>query len=178
MKCLKQPRFLAGKPLQMTNILEIRLAPKQWNRIKIAAWKRNRTYSTITRYCVLKLARKCTLRWSTRLLEATEGVQNGLALAQNMHRHMMCLYGQDEKMIRLAALELGLTLTALVRLAIKLYLPTLAMEKHSKNCVTAHDLTWEGIRFTEEVQIFAANAGGWPFLRNLTCIPFDPESYW
>jgi hypothetical protein len=178
MTCRKQPRFLAQKQIQITNILEVRLAPKQWNKIKIASWQRNRTYSTITRYCVLRLARKCSLRWSGKLHETIGEVQRGLAVAKDMHCHMMCLYGEDEKLIRLAAIELGLTLTAFVRLAIELYLRTLAMEKHSKNFVSGQDLKWEGIRLTQEIQIFAANVGGWPLLRDLSCIPFDMESYW
>lgn len=135
MKCNGQPRFLEGKEIQITNILEIRLAPKQWNKIKISAWQRNRTYSTITRYCVLRLARKSSLKWGARLRATAEGVRDGLAVAKNMHRHMMCLYGEDEKIIRLAAIELGLTLTAFVRLAIELYLATLAMEKQDRKSV-------------------------------------------
>lgn len=77
-----------------------------------------------------------------------------------MHRHMMCLYGDDEKIIRLAAMELGLTISAFVRLAIELYLQTLAMVKHNPYAVSHDDLTWEGVRFTESIQIFAVNGGG------------------
>lgn len=178
MQCRRQPRFLEDKAIQITHLLEVRLAPLHWNRIKIRAFMRRRTYSTITRYCVLKLARKCSLRWTPPLRAATQRVQAGLAIAQDMHRHMMCLYGDDEKIIRLAAMELGLTLTAFVRLAIELYLDTLAMVKRSQRPVTDEDLTMEGIRFTETLQIFATNSGGWPFLRELSCIRFDIDSYW
>lgn len=178
MKCLKQPRFLEGKAVQITNILKISLAPTHWNRIKIAAWQRGRTYSTITRYCVLRLARKCSLRWTSQLHKAKTGVRRGLEIAKDMHRHTMCLYGEDEKIIRLAAMDLGVTMTAFVRLAIELYLETLAMEKQGTRYITNTQLTWEGIRFTECVQIFAENGGGWPFTRNLSCIRFDLDSYW
>ncbi len=178
MKCKSQPRFLENCQVHITNVLEIRLAPIHWNRIKIAAWQRNRTYSTITRYCVLRLARKCSLRWTPKLQAATQGVQRGLRIAKDMHRHMMCLYGDDEKIIRLAAMDLGLTLTAFVRLALELYLSAFAMEKRNRRPISNLTLTSEGIRFTEEVQIFAENGGGWPYARNLTCIKFPIESYW
>lgn len=95
-----------------------------------------------------------------------------------MHRHMLCLYGADEKLIRLAAMELGLTMTALVRLALQLFLPFLAMEKHSWGRVSRGDLTWQGIRITKEVQVFAVNGGGRPFYRHLTFENFDPDTYW
>ena len=178
MKCLKQPRFLDGKPIQISHLIEVRLPPGYWNRIKLFAWLRHRTYSTISRYCVLRLARKCSLHWTPKLRMAAASVQNELDSAKELHRHLMCLYGEDEKIIRLAALELGLTLTGFIRLAIELYLGTLAMENHSRRKITDQMLTAAAIRFTEKVQIFAANGGGWPFLRELSCQRFDPESYW
>jgi hypothetical protein len=178
MQCKKQPRFLEDKPVQITHLLEVRLAPIHWNRIKLAAWQRRRTYSTITRYCVLRLARKCSLRWTPKLRQMTAGVRQGLAIAHDMHRHTMCLYGDDEKIIRLAAIELGLTITAFVRLALELHLGTLAMEKHGMPIVSNARLTWEGIRLVESVQIFAVNASSRPFYRNLTCEYFDVDSYW
>lgn len=178
MQCRAQPRLLARKSLLISDLLEIRLAPLQWNRIKIAACQRRRTYSTITRYCVLRLATKCSLRWTARLQKTTVAVRAGLAAAQETHRHMMCLYGDDVKIIRVAAMELGLTITAFVRLAIELFLLTPAMEKHSPWVVSNQKLTWEGIRLTDSVQIFAVNGGDRPFYRHLTCIPFAIESYW
>ncbi|GAB4427146.1 MAG: hypothetical protein OHK0011_08960 [Turneriella sp.] len=178
MQCKKQPRFLSESPVKIKSVLEIRLAPAQWNRIKIAAWQRHRTYSTITRYCVLRLARKCSIRWTPRLEEAQRGVRQGLQIARDIHRHMLCLYGDDEKLIRLAAMDLGITMSAFVRIAIEMYLPTLAMEKRSRHFVTNATLTAEGIRFIESIQIFAENGGPWPFFRTLTCLPFAIESYW
>ena len=178
MRCHKQPRFLQGKPVQISHLLEVRLAPMQWNRIKLCACRWRRTYSTITRYCVMKLARKCSLRWTPKMRAAGESVRGGLQIANDMHRHMMCLYGEDEKLIRLAAMDLGITMTAFIRLAIELYLPALAMEKRSRRTITGADLTWEGIRFTEHVQIFAANGGPWPAVRELSCQRFKIDSYW
>lgn len=91
---------------------------------------------------------------------------------------MLCLYGEDEKLIRLAAMDLGLTLSAFIRLAIELYLSSLAMVNHSKLKVTDADLTAEGIRFLQQMQIFAANGGPFPLLRQISCIRYELESYW
>ncbi|GAB4436799.1 MAG: hypothetical protein OHK0011_19890 [Turneriella sp.] len=178
MQCRRQPIFLEGKPIHISNLIEIRLAPAQWNRIKAAARKRHRTYSTISRYCVLRLARKCSLRWTKRLEKTRREVEKGLPVAPDLHRHMMCLYGDDEKIIRLAAMDLGLTMTAFARLAIELYLPLLAMEKQSRRSLSDQDLTAEGIRFSETIQIFADNAGPYPLLRTLHCTSYPLESYW
>mgnify|MGYP000895687787 CR=1 FL=1 len=178
MHCRNQPRFLANRDVEITQVLEIRLAPAYWNRIKIIVWHRRRTYSTLTRYCALRLARQCSLRWTPQLRQGLLRVQAAGAVAEEMHRHMMCLYGEDEKIIRLAALSLGLTITAFVRLAIELYLSRLVMEKHSQYVVTDTDLTWEGVRITEYIQIFATNAGSRPFYRHLSCEYFPVDSYW
>lgn len=178
MKCFSQPRFLTNKPIQITNILEVRLPPQQWSRIKTAAHLRRRTYSTITRYCTLRLARRARFCWSNRLHNASASVREGLSAATNLHRHLMCLYGDDEKLVRLSALDLGLTMTAFVRLAIELYLDSLAMVKHSKRQISNTTLTWLGIRFIESMQIFAINGGPWPFSRDISCQRFAIESYW
>jgi len=178
MKCLRQPKFLSDKSIQITHVFEVRLTPLQWNRVKMIAYQRRRTYSTITRYCVLKLARKTRICRSKRMAAATDGVREGVAIAQSLHRHMMCLYGDDDKLIRLAAMDLGMTLSGFIRLAIELYLASLAMENHSSRPITNTQLTWEGIRFIEQIQIFATNGGPWPFSRDVACHRFPIESYW
>jgi hypothetical protein len=178
MICKKQPAFLTGKPVKITNLLEIRLAASQWRRIVELAQRRRRTYSTITRYCVLRLARKCSLRWTPRMQKARQRAQEELKRERAQHRHMLCLYGEDEKLIRLAALDLGITLTAFVRLALALYLEHLAMEKRSRRLVTDERLKWEAIRFIEKIHIFATDREGYPLLRDLTCIGFALATYW
>ncbi|MDH4199833.1 MAG: hypothetical protein OEV66_05555, partial [Spirochaetia bacterium] len=45
--------------------------------------------------------------------------------AQQYHRHIMCLYGDDEKLIRLAAMRLGITVSHLIRMALYWFLPKL-----------------------------------------------------
>jgi len=52
------------------------------------------------------------------------------------------------------------------------------MEKHSQMRVSDAELTWEGIRIIENVQIFAVNGSSRPFYRNLSCTHFDPSGYW
>ncbi|MBX3723535.1 MAG: hypothetical protein KF713_16950 [Turneriella sp.] len=178
MQCKRQPGFLQDKPVQISHLLEVRLAPAHWNQIQRVARRRRRTFSTVTRYCTLRLARKCSLRWTAKLDQTFTAVRQGFVPAEEQHRHLMCLYGEDEKIIRLAAMELGLTISAFVRLALELYLPCLAMEKHSQMRVSDAELTWEGIRIIENVQIFAVNGSSRPFYRNLSCTHFDPSGYW
>lgn len=178
MKCRSQPKFLEGKPIQITNVLEIRLASRYWIRIQTTAGQRKRTYSTISRYCVLRLARKCSLSWTPKLREARRMVALNAAPAGKLHRHMLCLYGEDEKLIRLAAMDLGLTITAFVRLALELYLSRIAMEKHCYRHVSDEQVKREAIRSIQSTDIAATNRDGLPLARTLTCLAFPWESFW
>ena len=90
----------------------------------------------------------------------------------------MCLYGDDEKLIRVAAMDLGVTLSAFVRLALELYLYLLAMEKQSRLHVSDADLTESAIRLVQTITIFADQAGPFPAFRELHCWPWELDSYW
>jgi len=181
MKCTKQPRFLLNRPVQITNILEVHLDKKQWQSIAAIARKRRKTFSTVTRFCVLRLARKTHLAWTSRLQKCHSDARLRFSRAKSMaeiHRHRMCLYGEDEKLIRLAAMDLGLTLSGFIRLAIELYLTMLAVEKHSPRHIPGRYLVAEAIRFVESILILALNGGPFPALRELHCRRWALESYW
>jgi hypothetical protein len=181
MKCLRQPKFLQDKPVQIANLLEVHLAETQWRTIVHLACKRGRTFSTITRFCVLRLAKKCRLGWTAKLERAREVAQLRISIARKegqIHRHQMCLYGDDEKLIRVAAMDLGVTLSAFVRLALELYLYLLAMEKQSRLHVSDTDLTESAIRLVQTITIFADQAGPFPAFRELHCWHWELDSYW
>jgi hypothetical protein len=90
----------------------------------------------------------------------------------------MCLYGDDEKLIRVAAMDLGITMSAFVRLALELYLDMLAMEKQSKPYVTDAHWTENAIRLVQTITILTSRAIPVPNLWELHCWHWDPESYW
>jgi len=95
-----------------------------------------------------------------------------------MHRHQMCLYGDDEKLIRVAAMDWGMTLSAFVRLALELYLSLLAMEKQSRQYCSDADLTESAIRLVQTITILASQAGPFPAFRELHCWHWELDSYW
>jgi hypothetical protein len=70
MKCVRQPRFLLGKAVQIANLIEVHVAAGQWRTIVHMARKRGWTFSMMTRFCVLRLASKTRIEWMTRLKEA------------------------------------------------------------------------------------------------------------
>jgi len=90
----------------------------------------------------------------------------------------MCLYGDDEKLIRVAAMDLGITLSAFVRLALELYLHLLAMEKHSRWYITDAHLVENAIRLVQHMTVFASKTAPFPALHELHSWRWELESYW
>ncbi len=127
-----------GRVNGIKSVLEIRLCEDIWNRVQGASALTGKSYSWVVRYAVFRLIRRARLRdyigyagnpafcdshgklfrphplnrkvWARR---SESGIK---------HRHRLCLYGEDELFIRLAAARLGCTMTHLVRLALEKYL--------------------------------------------------------
>jgi hypothetical protein len=181
MKCVRQPKFLLGKTVQIANLIEVHLGEQEWRTIVQLARKRGWTFSMMTRFCVLRLATKTRIDWTARLQAAHDKAKLRISIAREeggVHRHMLCLYGDDEKLIRVAAMDLGITMSAFIRLAVQLYLHLLAMEKHSKWYVTDAHLVENAIRLVQQMTIFASKVDPFPLLHELHYWRWEPDSYW
>jgi len=118
-------------------ILEIRLNQDTWAKIvRIAALKR-KSYSWIVRYCVFRLINrdmtedivkntfpgaKGGKKWKkfgkmSRIAKNHLGSKSGKH--ESLHRHKLCLYGDDEFFIRLIAGQFHFSMSHLVRLALE-----------------------------------------------------------
>lgn len=82
----------------------------------------------MVRYCVFRLIGRSSpvgvvVRGRSRygFVEAEERARRQ-KFEKGLHRHKLCLYGEDELFIRAAAGKLGCTMTHLVRLALELNL--------------------------------------------------------
>ncbi|GAB4440099.1 MAG: hypothetical protein OHK0011_22610 [Turneriella sp.] len=80
--------------------------------------------------------------------------------------------------MRLAALELGITVTAFVRLALRLGLRHLAMEKQSRRYVSDTFLFWRAIKRWAHVKLHATNHLTIPDIRRYLYSSFPPEMRW
>jgi hypothetical protein len=177
MKCYKQPSFLRDKPTLITELWEVRLPVRLWQEIRRVARLRHCTYSTITRFCAFRLAERASLRWRKKLLQLRAQDSREYKEGQ-LHRHMVCLYGEDAKMLRLAAIEMGVTVSALIRLTLRLYLRRLAMEKHSKRHVSDAFLFWYAIKRWAKITLFACNDYALPAERQYVYQSFPAEWRW
>ncbi len=148
-------------PIQASHVLEIRLSMQMWKRVvKIAEYKR-KSYSWVVRYCVFRLIKRSeparyiagSVVWpgKRRLRQSFCDLMDQRAFmhksADAIHRHRLCLYGNDELLIRMTAGMLNVTMTHLVRLALEWYLGS--VEKRINNGGSRfHELAfyWLGIK--------------------------------
>lgn len=178
MQCRRQPRFLEGRPTPITDVWEVRIPQKLWCTIVRIARSRRKTFSTITRLCVFALAERSALRWRSKLRELNQLDKEELKAASCVHRHMLCLYGEDAKLIRLASLELKITVSAFIRLALRFYLRYFAMEKHSRRYPTDAILFWKAIKRWIAITLYATNEFSLPDTRRYIYQSFPPDYRW
>ncbi len=145
MKCQKQPKFLSGKPDKIAELWEVRLPESLWKRLVCIARSNCITYSTVTRYCAFRLAERSTLR-QNRCLKMMKQADLQTYKTEKSHRHMVCLYGQDADLLRLAAMRLGVSVSCLIRLSLRLFLRHFDMESHSHRKPNHAVLFWYGIK--------------------------------
>lgn len=176
MTCRKQPAFLVEKPTKINDVWEVGLQPELWRRLCVTAALRRTTYSSITRYCVFRLAEKQNLRWHPLFSDALKSSK--VHKGQELHRHMVCLYGEDVRSLRLAAMTLGITVSAFVRMALWLYLPRVAMEIRSRRTVSAAELFFLGTKRWLSIPMQALNRFGIPHLRQQLFSSFLPWQWW
>ena len=120
MKCRKQLRY---HKIPISSLWEVHLDVHVWTRVVKAAKNRGCTISWITRYCVFRLARKKNLYMRQAMKIHSNELKSKYTNLQCYHRHIICLYGDDEKLLRIAAMQLGITVSHMIRMALYWFLP-------------------------------------------------------
>ncbi|GAB4423376.1 MAG: hypothetical protein OHK0011_03210 [Turneriella sp.] len=166
-----------GKPTPITELWEVRLPQRLWLRLRRLAEEQGRTFSTVTRLCAFQLAEKKLERGQKKLQNLIN--QDKVEYAQGgHHRHMVCLYGEDARLLRLAALQMGISVSAFIRLALRLYLSLLAMEFQRRGIKSRELVFWKGIKRWIAIPLTALNHLSLPTLRKFTFQSFPPEFRW
>ncbi|MDH5721299.1 MAG: hypothetical protein OEZ13_11900 [Spirochaetia bacterium] len=168
MKCKKQP---LGAKTEIKNVWEVRMDLSLWNKIVCASKVRKKTYSWIVRYCVFELAKVKKLRWTKSMLNIHENIKSSKKDAQ--HRHMLCLYGADEMLLRNSALILGVTVTQLVRISLLMFIDRLVKGKTSDK-----RLFWFGIKLFSEICVLRSMKDNMLAMVFHSHRKFSREEYW
>ena len=177
MKCNKQPGFLASKPTPIADLWEVRLPQGLWLRVRNLAMNQGQTFSTVTRLCAFQFAEMNHKNWPRKLAELKRRDKEEYSGGVH-HRHMVCLYGEDARLLRLAALQMGISVSAFIRLALRLNLTKLAVEFHIRGEKFEELIFWKGIKRWIAIPLTALNHLSLPTLRQFTFQSFPPEQRW
>ncbi len=177
----------------IAKVLEIRLPQDTWRKIVRVSHLKQTSYSWVVRYCLFRLiqhknvfdfmAGKSLSQYHKKrkirhflLLNHNVSQQKNL---RGMHRHKLCLYGDDAFYIRAIACKLDITMTHLVRLALAWNLNRLERAvtlSHSRQGSRFHRLSfyWLGIKVYNGVEFPTKNTAH-------TCVQlvrFREFEYW
>jgi len=167
-------------------ILEIRLNHEMWEKIVRVAEMKKKSYSWIVRYCVFRLIKRADakayiLNWKSskrrvnfEILEERVKKHCG----DNLHRHKLCLYGDDEFLIRMTAGLMHYSMSHLVRLALEWNLDEIERISNAKPG-RFHRLAfyWLGIKLYEDVKGVNFPTRGTVDLQ-YRLIRFNEADYW
>jgi hypothetical protein len=172
MKCRKQKRYINQ---EIASLWEVNVEEKLWRRIVEAAnVKGGRcTFSWITRYCVFRLMRKKNLRMRQAMKIHSERIKTRQKSAEKHHRHILCLYGDDEKLLRLAAMQLGITVSQFIRLALVWFLP-----KIENSIVKWEHIFYHGTKICRYFDFTRTNRYKIPFYDKIFYEKWSPLEWW
>ncbi|HRP69846.1 MAG TPA: hypothetical protein PLY93_09980, partial [Turneriella sp.] len=71
-----------------------------------------------------------------------------------------------------------ITLSALIRLALELFMNRIALERQSYRFVTDEQLKWQAIRFVEKYTSYAQNIASRPHTHRFQWLNFATTTYW
>jgi hypothetical protein len=91
---------------------------------------------------------------------------------------MVCFYGEDLVAVKLAAMRLNVTVSALIRVALHLFLPRLAAEIHSRHHVSKEHYYHYSIKRWMKLVPSALNLNRVPLLRGYAFASFPPWFWW
>jgi hypothetical protein len=107
-----------------------------------------------------------------------EQTKNETRSSDALHRHIICFYGEDLVSVKLAAMRLNVTVSALVRISLSLFLPRLAAEIHSRHYVGEEIFFAYSIKRWMNIVPSALNLERVPILRGFAFASFPPWYWW
>lgn len=148
-----------GNPVWVDAIWEVAVNPNWAKEIRSLARQRRVTMSWIVRYCLFCLILDKKKYSRDRLKSLAKKIKNKMKdygscqnketkARKSLHRLYVCFYGGDEEKVKITALELGVSVSMLIRLAIYKYLPRFK----TKEGVSGWQLFWDGIKIYRDVK--------------------------
>ena len=187
-KSMKNTGAAPGDSPPVPWVLEIRLCQDTWRKISELAKLREESYSRIVRYALFRLISRPNLR---RRIGEDSNNKRAYANYEMLetraykrrenyrikHRHRLCLYGEDEILVRLTAAQLRCTMTHLVRLALEYRLDEMLWQEMDKWTKKGHQAAawhylgqkcYKDVKFHNYIRTH----------RLFWFVPYKPADYW
>ena len=120
MKC---NRYVPGTQIIVDAIWEVRLENGLWSEIVRASQVAGKTYSWVVRWCIFTaLEPKNLEQLNATITEFHNSKSIGASSKETHHRLQLCLYGEDQYLFKACALKFRVSVTSLIRAAIRMYL--------------------------------------------------------
>jgi len=176
---------------RINSVVEIRLSPETWNKIKWVAIFRNRSYSWVVRYAVFRtikrkhpssfLAGSGSEEMYDKLMNCSNSANLNRFGSEKKHRHKLCLYGEDEFYLRMIAARMNWTMTHLVRISLEYQLNKMLLETSAtggfglpKRRFSRSAWYWLGIKTFQGVEFHNKNKNQ----PSISFIKYPKDKYW
>lgn len=183
----------------INEIFEVQISQTEWQKICAISQKFEYTFTATTRLCVFQLMRRGLNR--TEVFEYKRylkrkylgwlevGPEQGMLMTlgerqvwqrpssrcEPLHRHMLCLYGNDAMQLRVMAAHYGLSISDFVRIALELFLPSLENDLVSGRV----NIVRHGIKVYEICEIAPVKSYDKDFHnQTIKLSRYKPDSYW
>ena len=155
-------------PIQ--NVWEVKIKGDVWEKIQNLARQKEVTYSWIVRFCVFS----AIMAGQNPIFEVENPTRQKKSLKiqkRKSHRHKLCLYGEDEKLLRIAAMEQGITVSAFIRLCLDGFLETIENVEYA-------ELFSKGIKLGKEYRFYKHLRCGFPSHIMHQVVKFSKKEWW
>jgi len=160
-------------------VWQVRIQNNIWQSIRIQAIKRKTTYSWIVRYCVFRFLSDQSFQLDENFIELylkSKAIfftdSDNETTEKDYHRHQLCLYGDDIRVIKMIATMFDINVTDLVRMALIRFLPLFG-----ENKVDEEDFYWHGIKITKVVIPYRAYSAHKALFFSFEFALFSPVEY-
>lgn len=174
----------------ITGVFEILIPNELWEKITTAQRKHVKfTFSWITRYSLSRLVGRNKFWARAKFADLLREDKRSSKRRNVCHRHLICLYGDDYKRLKIFSAEIGISISALVRIALmwQLYefdvqtIPDAVQTESERDRlakISFEKIKMYGTKFVKNLQITRLEENYFSPQTVLDSSPFELADFW